>query len=116
MTTMLRPGETIAGYRVEDVLGGGGMGIVYRATQLSLGRTVALKVLAPHLSADPGFRARFRREAALQARLEHPHIVTVYEAGESDEGLFLALRLVHRHLAFLLDAANLLDNARPFVQ
>jgi hypothetical protein len=91
---MLRPGETIAGYRVEDVLGGGGMGVVYRATQLSLGRTVALKVLAPHLSSDDAFRERFRREAALQARLEHPHIVTVYEAGESDEGLYLALRLV----------------------
>ena len=106
MTTMLRPGETIAGYRVEDVLGGGGMGIVYRATQLSLGRTVALKVLAPHLSADPGFRARFRREAALQARLEHPHIVTVYEAGESDEGLFLALAFACRQKVSMLGSKD----------
>jgi predicted Ser/Thr protein kinase len=84
----------IAGYRVEGVIARGGMGVVYRATQLSLGRTVALKVLAQHLSADAEFRERFRREAALQARLEHPHIVTVYEAGESEEGLFLALKLV----------------------
>jgi hypothetical protein len=94
MSTVLRTGQTIAGYRVEDLLAGGGMGVVYRATQLSLGRTVALKVLAPHLSADPEFRERFRREAAMQARLEHPHIVTVYEAGESEEGLFLALKYV----------------------
>ena len=94
MSTMLRSGETLAGYRIDQVLGSGGMGVVYRATQLSLGRDVALKVLAPHLSADPEFRERFRREAALQARLEHPHVVTVYEAGESEEGLFLALRLV----------------------
>jgi serine/threonine kinase PknH len=106
--TMLRPGETIAGYRVEDVLGGGGMGVVYRATQLSLGRTVALKVLAPHLSSDDAFRERFRREAALQARLEHPHIVTVYEAGESEEGLYLALRLVEgTDLRRLIDSGTL---------
>jgi hypothetical protein len=94
MTSIPRNGQTIAGYRVEDVIASGGMAVVYRATQLSLGRTVALKVLAHHLSADPEFRERFRREAALQARLEHPHIVTVYEAGESEEGLFLALKLV----------------------
>jgi len=108
MKTMLRPGETIAGYRVEDVLGGGGMGVVYRATQLSLGRTVALKVLAPHLSADSDFRERFRREAELQARLEHPHIVTVYEAGESEEGLYLALRLIQgTDLRRLIDSGSL---------
>jgi hypothetical protein len=94
MTSIPRNGQTIAGYRIEEVIASGGMGVVYRATQLSLGRTVALKVLAHHLSADPEFRERFRREAALQARLEHPHIVTVYEAGESEEGLFLALKLV----------------------
>jgi serine/threonine-protein kinase len=92
--SLLGTGQTIAGYQVDEVLASGGMGVVYRATQLSLGRTVALKVLAPHLSADEVFRERFRREAALQARLEHPHIVTVYEAGECDEGLYLALRFI----------------------
>jgi Protein kinase domain len=91
---MLRTGATLAGYRVDGLVGSGGMGVVYEATQLSLNRTVALKVLAPHLSNDAGFRERFRREAQVQAALEHPHIVTVYESGESDEGLFIATRLI----------------------
>ena len=91
---MLATGTTIAGYRIDGILGTGGMGVVYEATQLSLRRTVALKVLAPHLSADEAFAARFRREAMLQAALEHPSIVTVYEAGDSEDGLFLAMKLV----------------------
>jgi Protein kinase domain len=70
------------------------MGVVYRATQLSLGREVALKLLAVELSTDPGFRARFQREAKLQAALEHEHIVPVYEAGQTDDGLFMAMRLI----------------------
>ena len=91
---MLATGTTIAGYRIDGVLGTGGMGVVYEATQLSLRRTVALKVLASHLGADDAFVERFRREAMLQAALEHPSIVTVYEAGDSEDGLFLAMRLV----------------------
>jgi Protein kinase domain len=94
LPTILRTGATLAGYRVDGLVGSGGMGIVYEATQLSLNRTVALKVLAPHLSNDSGFRDRFRREAQVQAALEHPHIVTVFESGESDEGLFIATRLI----------------------
>ena len=70
------------------------MGVVYQATQLSLNRTVALKVLAPDLSEDAAFRERFRREGQLQAAIDHPHIVTVYEAGETEHGLFLAMRLI----------------------
>ena len=70
------------------------MGTVYRATQLSLERVVALKLLTADLSADPAFRERFRREGLLQAALDHPHIVTVYEAGETDNRLFLAMRMV----------------------
>jgi hypothetical protein len=84
----------VAGYRIDGTLGEGGMGTVYRATQLSLERVVALKVLTAELSADPGFRERFRREGLLQAALDHPHIVTVYEAGEADNRLFLAMRMV----------------------
>jgi predicted Ser/Thr protein kinase len=91
---MVDAGRTVAGYRVERRLGSGGMGAVYEATQLSLDRVVALKVLSPTLSADAGFRERFRREAMLQAALEHPNIVPVYEAGESEAGLFMAMKLV----------------------
>ena len=91
---MLPNGTTIAGYRIDGILGRGGMGMVYEATQLSLDRVVALKLLAAHLSDDIGFRERFRREGQVQARLEHSHIVTVYEAGESEHGLFIAMRLV----------------------
>ncbi len=90
----LEKGTTIAGYRVEGVLGQGGMGVVYEATQLSLNRTIALKLLAANLGDDPAFRERFRREGLLQAQIDHPNIVTVYEAGDTDEGLFLAMRLV----------------------
>ena len=70
------------------------MGVVYEATQIALKRKVALKVLAPHLSDDVLFRERFRREGQLQAGIDHPHIVTVYEAGDSDEGVFIAMRLI----------------------
>lgn len=91
---LLRTGETIAGYCIEGVLGRGGMGVVYEARQLSLDRTVALKVLSPELSSDEGFRSRFRREGLIQARIDHPNIVPVYEAGEHDGALFLAMRLV----------------------
>ena len=91
---MLETGTIVAGYRVDGMLGEGGMGAVYRATQLSLNRTVALKVLASELSADETFRERFRREGLLQAAIDHQHIVTVYEAGETEAGLFLAMRLV----------------------
>ena len=90
----LEKGTTFAGYRVEGVLGQGGMGVVYEATQLSLNRTVALKLLATNLGDDDAFRERFRREGLLQAAIEHPNIVTVYEAGESEHGLFMAMRLV----------------------
>src|SRR4051812_49355972 len=91
---MLSPGDVISGYRLERVLGRGSMGTVYEATQLTLDRVVAVKVLSADLSDDPRFQTRFRREGMIQARLEHPHIVTVYEAGETDDYLFLAMRLV----------------------
>ena len=76
------------------MLGRGGMGTVYSARHVELGRQVALKVLSDELSSDHEFVARFRREGRLQASLEHPHVVTVYEAGESDHGLYLAMQLV----------------------
>ena len=70
------------------------MGTVYEATQLSLNRVVALKLLDANLGDDPGFRARFEREGQVQAALDHAHIVSVYEAGQSEHGLFLAMRLI----------------------
>ncbi len=91
---LLPTGTMVAGYRIDGPLGEGGMGTVYRATQLSLERVVALKLLTPDLSGDPSFRERFRREGLLQAALDHPHIVTVYEAGQTEYGLFLAMRVV----------------------
>jgi predicted Ser/Thr protein kinase len=91
---VIRPGTVIGGYRVERLLGRGGMGVVYEATQLSLNRRLALKVLHADLRENPSFVERFRREGRLQATLEHPGVVTVHEAGESEHGLFLAMRLV----------------------
>ena len=117
--TLLAPGTMVAGYRIEGMLGHGGMGVVYEATQISLNRTVALKLLAAHLSDDPVFRERFRREGVVQARLDHPNIVTVHEAGESDFGLFLAMRLVRGPrlkdliLAGTLDARRSLSLLEP---
>ncbi len=84
----------IGPYRVGTRLGAGGMATVYRATQLALDREVALKVVSPQFAADPGFRARFLREAQLSARINHPHVVTCYDAGAQDGLLYMALELV----------------------
>src|SRR3954452_21215765 len=95
------------------------MGVVYEATQLSLNRTVALKFLAAHFSQDVDFRERFRREGGLQARIGHPRIVPLYAAGESDDGLFLAMRLIRgpnhkeRTLSGLVDPARALRILAP---
>lgn len=92
---MLERGTIVAGdFRVDGVVGDGGMGVVYEATQLSLDRTVALKLVSAAFSQDAGFRERFRREGRLQATLEHAHVIDVYAAGQSDQGLYLAMRLV----------------------
>jgi serine/threonine protein kinase len=90
-----QPGMEIAGYRLERLIGQGGMGVVYEATQISLNRTVALKLVSPDLGQDVTFNERFRREGLLQAGLDHPHVVTVYEAGEFEGTLFIAMRMVH---------------------
>ena len=87
-------GAELAGYRIEAVAGRGGMGVVYRAWHLGLERPVALKVIAPDLAARDEFRARFRRESRLAAALDHPHVLPIYEAGEHDGVLFIAMRWV----------------------
>jgi hypothetical protein len=90
----IEPGATFAGYRVESVVGRGGMGVVYRAWDLSLERPVALKLIAPELAEDERFRARFLREPRLAASLDHPGVVPIYEAGEWERQLYLAMRFV----------------------
>src|SRR4051794_1269512 len=87
-------GAELAGYRIEAVAGRGGMGVVYRAWHLGLERPVALKVISPGLASQDEFRTRFRRESRLAAALDHPHVLPIYEAGESDGVLFIAMRWV----------------------
>jgi serine/threonine-protein kinase len=94
MMTVLRPGDRLGGYVIGEVIGTGGMAIVYRAEQLSLGREVALKVLAPAIANEEAFRDRFRREAKHVAAFAHPNIVAVHDFGEVDGHLFLAMQLV----------------------
>ena len=94
MKAAFGPGATFAGYRVESVVGRGGMGVVYRATDLSLERPVALKMIAPELAGDEHFRSRFLREPRLAASLDHPNVIPIYEAGEHEEHLYLAMRFV----------------------
>ena len=90
----LRLGDELGGYRLEEIAGRGGMGVVYRAIQVRLERTVALKVIAPELASNPGFRTRFQREARLMAAVDHPHVIPVYEADEADGQLFLSMRWI----------------------
>ena len=94
MSESLGPGSTFAGCRLEAVAGRGGMGVVFRATQLALQRSVALKAIAPELAADPDFRERFQRESLLVASIDHPNVIPIYEAGELDGTLYLIMRWV----------------------
>ena len=87
-------GLRIAGYRLQEEIARGGMAVVFRARDERLGRLVALKILAPAYSADEGFRQRFIRESRAAAAVDDPHIVPVFEAGESDGVLFIAMRYV----------------------
>ena len=106
-------GSSIGPYRIEELLGRGGMGVVYRATDLRLGRQVALKLLSPELSGDARFRARFERESHLAASIDHAGIIPVYEAGDADGLLYIAMRYVDGcDLAQLLRREGPLEPAR----
>ncbi|MFJ4524905.1 serine/threonine-protein kinase [Streptomyces sp. NPDC088810] len=101
-------GAEIAGYRVERELGRGGMAVVYCAKDLRLGRTVALKLLAPEYTRNEAFRSRFAQESRVAAAIDHPNIVPVFEAGEADGVLYIAMCFVSG-----LDLRALLDREGP---
>ena len=86
--------KEFAGYRIESRIGRGGMGVVYRATDLALDRVVALKVLSEDLALDEGFRRRFVTESKLAASLDHPNVIPIHAAGEHDGVLYIAMRFV----------------------
>ena len=109
MAPQLSPGSTFAGYHIEGVAGSGGMGIVYKATQTALGRPVALKLISAHLASDSSFRERFKREWLTAASIDHPNVIPLYEAGEAEEHLFIAMRYVEG-----VDFAALIARSLPF--
>ncbi|MDA0180389.1 protein kinase [Solirubrobacter phytolaccae] len=90
----LQPGTVFAGHRIETVAGRGGMGVVYRATQLALDRTVALKVIAGGLLEDQTVRARFVRESKVAASIDHPNVIPIYYAGDENGIAYIAMRYV----------------------
>ncbi|MFC9926341.1 serine/threonine-protein kinase [Streptomyces sp. NPDC127190] len=113
-------GRQVAGYLIESEIGRGGMAVVYRARDLRLERTVALKLLAPELARNDTFRQRFTHESRVAAAIDHPHIVPVFEAGETDGVLYIAMRYVSgsdlRHLLDLRGPLPLPDTVRMAAQ
>jgi serine/threonine-protein kinase len=106
-------GEELAGYKVEALAGRGGMGVVFRAEHLHLNRVVALKVLTADLAGNRSFRQRFVREAQTAARLDHPNIVPVFDAGEADGLLYIAMKFIDGvDLGHVLDAEERLTPQR----
>lgn len=87
-------GDVVGGFVIEAIAGRGGMGVVYRARQSKPDRLVALKVIAPELAHDPAFRARFERESAIAAQIEHPSVIPVHAVGEDAGVLFIAMRFI----------------------
>jgi hypothetical protein len=107
------PGDLFAGHRIEGVAGRGGMGVVYRAIQIDLDRPVALKVIAAHLAEDESFRERFVAESRAAAAIDHPHVLPIYYAGESEGTLYIAMRLVDgEDLRHLIRAAGSVEPRR----
>ena len=103
-----RENDVFGRYRIVRRIARGGMSAVFEARQLDFDRSVALKVLSPELSEDAAFRTRFASEAGMLAALESPHVVQVYDHGEHDEQLFIAMQLVRGH-----DLAQLIEESGP---
>ena len=101
-------GSLVAGHRILRLVGRGGMGVVYEALEESLGRTVALKLVAPERAGEPGFRERFIAESRLAAAIDHPNVLPVFKAGEEEGLLYLAMRFVDGD-----DLRTLVDARRP---
>src|SRR5215218_1899570 len=111
--TNFHSGTEFLGYRLEQLIGQGGMGVVYRAYDRRLKRTVAVKFITPELALDERFRERFLRESELAAAFEHPNAVPIHDAGDVDGRLYLAMRYVEgSDLAVLLRSEGPLDPAR----
>ncbi|MEA2471465.1 MAG: hypothetical protein QOE38_2464, partial [Thermoleophilaceae bacterium] len=109
----MRAGAEFAGYQIEGLAGRGGMGVVYKAMDVRLGRPVAIKLIAPHLSGDPMFRVRFEREARLAAMIRHPSVITVYGAGEQEGQLYVVMEYIAgTDLRATIDEEGKLDPAR----
>ena len=106
-------GTRIASYQIEELIGRGGMAVVYRAADVRLDRPVALKILAPELAANDAFRQRFIRESRSGAAVDHPNVIPVFEAGEADGVLFIAMRYVSGHdVRALIEREGRLTTAR----
>jgi len=106
-------GDEFLGYRIDELIGQGGMGVVYRAYDLRLKRIVALKLVTPVLALDERFRERFARETELAMSLEHPNVVPIHDAGDVNGRLYLAMRLVAgTDLRRLLRAEGALEPSR----
>ncbi len=106
-------GDHLAGYRLDEIIARGGMAVVYHALDERLGRSVALKVLAAPLARDEAFRRRFIRESRVAAAVDHPNIVPIFDAGEADGVLFIAMRLVPgRDVQMLIERQGPLPLAR----
>ncbi len=113
MTQELAAGSEFGSYRILSIIGRGGMGVVYLAEDTGLDRRVALKVLAAQYTTDAAFRARFERESRLAAALDHPNVVPVYDAGEIEGVLFIAMRYVAgADLRVVLDRDGQFDASR----
>ncbi len=104
MSAELSDGQTFGGYHIIGLVGAGGMGLVYRAEQRILGRMVALKIIRPEIAESGDYRSRFLREARFAAAVDHPNVVSVFDAGEQDGRLYLTMQWIDG-----LDLGTLLD-------